>query len=210
MRYQVSSLFLLAAALLLANTDSGVTGRRIVVRANNARVEITGSDSDGVQVNETSHATVMSENGRVVVEAGADGEPMKLQVPRLSSLEVITSNGSIHVAGVTGALRLDTSNGEIVARDAGASEIHAHTSNGSIRISVPAGINADVSAHTSNGQVHSELEVTAHHLGGTFLEGKIGRGGTALDLQTSNGLIFINGAGEQESVTSSFKPDKVK
>ncbi len=210
MRLQIIFLFLLAAVLLLAKTDSSATGGRIELRAANSRVEIIGSDIGSVEVNESSRATVTSEDGRTVVEASEDGEPIRLQVPRGSSLDVSNSNGAIYVAGVTGALRLITSNGAINVQDAGPAAIHAHSSNGSIRISVSSAVNADVSAHTSNGRIHSDFDIATHHAGASFLEGKIGSGGTVIELSTSNGVIYLNKAGNQESVTSSFKPGEVK
>jgi hypothetical protein len=208
MRLNPMILLLSAAVLLLAESQPGTSGQRIEVRTANSRVEITGSDSDRVQVNDPAHATVHTSGGRTVVEG--DGAALRVQVPRRSSLDVSTANGAIHVSGVAGTMRLTTSNGAITVQNAGGAEIHAHTSNGSIEIGVPAGLNANLSARTSNGQIHSDVEVLTNYMGANFLEGKIGSGGPALDLQTSNGWIYLRNDSHQESVNSIFKPGEVR
>lgn len=208
MRLNPILLLVPVAALLLAESQPGMPGQRIEVRTSNSLVEIAGSDSDRVQVDDSSHATVNPSGGGLLVEG--DGTPLRLQVPRRSSLDVSTSNGAIHVSGVTGPIELTTSNGAITVRNAGAAEIHAHTSNGAIEIEVPAGLNANLSARTSNAEIHSDVEVTASHAGANFMEGKIGRGGPAMDLRTSNGLIYLRSGSQQESVSSTFKPGKIR
>jgi DUF4097 and DUF4098 domain-containing protein YvlB len=208
MRMKSMILLMPVTMLLLAESQPGAPGQLIEVRANISPVEITGSEVDRVQVNDSSHATINNLDGRVVIESV--NSPLKLEAPRRSSLEVVTSNGAIHVSGVTGGLHLTTSNGAITVRDAGSSEIRAHTSNGPIEIGVPASLNANLSARTRNGQIHADTPVVASRTGATFLEGKIGNGGPGIDLQTSNGSIYLRRDGQQESVNSIFKPGEVK
>ena len=211
MRFNLSIVFL-AAAILLAKAESGGPGQTVEVHATNASVEITGWDGDRVQVSEPGNASVNDMNGRVVVEVDAPDQmsPLKVQVPWRAPLEVNTSNGAIHVSGMKGALKLTTSNGAIVVRDAGASEIHARSSNGMIEVGAPRDLNANVSARTSNGQIHSDFEILTHRTGNGVLEGKIGDGGAAIELQTSNGSIYLKSGGEQERVVSTFRPGEVK
>ncbi len=208
MRLNPVLILLPVTALLLAESQPGVPGQQIEVRTSNAPVDIAGSDSDRVEVNDSSHATVNYSQGRVLVES--DGGPLKLQVPQRSSLDVITSNGAIHVWRVTGAMRLTSSNGAIVIRNAGTAEIHAHTSNGAIELGVPSGLNANLSARTSNGQITADVEVVANRVGANLLEGKIGSGGPAIDLETSNGSICVRNDTRQESVNSIFKPAQIR
>jgi hypothetical protein len=92
----------------------------------------------------------------------------------------------------------------------GVAEIHAHTSNGSIEVGLPGAANATVSAHTSNGRILSDIEIVTNHLGENLLEGKLGNGGPAIDLQTSNGPIWLRSARDSERVNSTFKAGKVK
>jgi hypothetical protein len=208
MRLNSMILLLSAAALLLAESQPGLPGQRVEVRTTNALVEITGTDSDRVQVDDSSHAAIDTSGGGTLVTG--DGAPLRLQVPRRSSLDISTANGAIRISGVTGALQLTTSNGAIVVQNAGGSEIHAHTSNGAIEIGIPATLNANLSARTSNGRIRSDVDVTTNHVGANFLEGKIGNGGPAIDLRTSNGSIWLRNDIRQESVNSTFKPGEVK
>lgn len=204
-------LFLLAAVLLLAKTDAG-PGQVVEVRSSNSPIEITGSDIGGVRVNDSSNATIRNVDGRTVVEAEnpSGNAPLKVQIPRNATLDISTSNGAIRVSGVVGAMRLATSNGGITVQDAGGSGIHAHTSNGPIEVVVPQGLNANVSARTSNGRIQSNLDIVTHRLGDNYLEGKLGNGGPAIDLQTSNGPIDLRTTGDRENVVSTFKPGEVK
>ena len=115
------------------------------------------------------------------------------------------------VSGVVGVVRLTTSNGAILMQDAGAAEIHAHTSNGRIEIRMPRGRNANLSARTSNGEIRSDFEIAADQVGETYLSGKIDKGGPPIDLHTSNGArIYLKIATAQETVSSAFKPAEVK
>lgn len=209
MRLNLTVLFVAVGVLLWAKSDGG-PGQVVEVRTSNAYVEVTGTDGDRVVVDDNSHATVRSMEGRVVIETDGSHEPLKLQAPRGASLDITTSNGAIRVSGVAGRLRLATSNGAITVRDAGPAEIHAHTSNGVIEMGVPRGLNADVSAHTSNGRIHSEVEIVTKQVGENFLEGKMGAGGPKIDLQTSNGSIYLMNAGDRESVVSTFKAGEVR
>jgi len=199
------------AVLLFAKSDSGGMPA-IEAHMMNAAVEIVGADGEPVSVDDPSRATVRRVEGRFVVEAArpADGGAIRLHVARQASLVVTTSNGAIRISGVSGAMRLTTSNGEIVVKGEVVPETHAHTSNGRIDISVPRNLNAMVSAHTSNGRIRSTVEVAASRAGANFLEGKIGSGGGTLDLQTSNGSICIRTAGDREAVDSTFRPGEVK
>jgi hypothetical protein len=184
-------LFLAAAALLLAKSDHE-SGPLVEVRTSNAAVEIIGSDADQVTPDDPSRAVVRYVNGRAVVDAEVPNiGPMRVRVPKRSSLEIVTSNAAIRISGVSGPMRLSTSNG-------------------AIEIALPPGLNANISAHTSNAHIHSDVEIAATHAGADFLEGKIGLGGPELQLQTSNAPIYLKNDGARETVVSTFKADPVK
>jgi len=200
MRFYSMMLFLLAAAVMLAKTD-GIPGQRVEVRTANALVEILGFDGDEVTVDDATPGTVKFVDGRVMVEG--DGW-LRIHVPRQSSLDIVTSNGEINVAGVAGPMMLTTSNGSIVVLDGGTGGIRAHTSNGRIEIGVTRGVNGSISARTTNARIHSDLKLAREHSGTTFLEGRMGAGGPAIDLQTSNGPIYLKHAGYRESFPNAF------
>jgi DUF4097 and DUF4098 domain-containing protein YvlB len=210
MRLNTSVLFLLPCALLLAESEAGKPPT-VEIRTVNGAVSVAGTDSGEVRVSDPSRAAIRNENGRVIVTGDAvNGGAIRIEVPCHAALDLVTSNGAVRVSGVTGPMTLTTSNGAIVVEDAGTSEIHAHTSNGSIEIGVALRAGASISARTSNGRIHSDMEVVRQHFGESFLEGKIGGGGPLLELRTSNGPIRIRHSGDVEQVTSRFTPGEVK
>jgi len=114
------------------------------------------------------------------------------------SLEADTSNGGIHVRLVKPEagrpVKLETSNGpiELTMEAVNQNEIHASTSNGGITVHLPGGIGANLAAHASNSSISTEFEVaTQGTLDKHHLEGKIGAGGPAIELTTSNGSIRL-------------------
>jgi DUF4097 and DUF4098 domain-containing protein YvlB len=158
------------------------------VRAENLRGTLDVQTSNGgIEVqNLDGSASLHTTNGRVHAEDVR------------GSLEADTSNGGIHVrlskpeAGRP--VKLETSNGPIeLTMDAvNQNEIHASTSNGGITLHLPSGIGANLAAHSNNSSITTEFEVaTQGTLDKHHLEGKIGAGGPAIQLSTSNGSIRL-------------------
>ncbi len=115
---------------------------------------------------------------------------------------VSTVNGSIEVeAGtlteattVNGSIRAEVKNGGSSADD-----VKLSTVNGSVRLTLPEGLNADVSARTVNGGITSDfdqIEVRKKY-GPRSAEGRLGTGGRELALSTVNGGIRISRGGDQ-------------
>jgi DUF4097 and DUF4098 domain-containing protein YvlB len=128
-----------------------------------------------------------------------------------------TSNGSIRSSTKGGLFDASTSNGRIIAEihDPGSSwpvrakssngrieltldgkalpDVHASTSNSSILLRIPAEANARVRAHTSrHSSVSSDFDRLRPDSDRKWeLDGEIGRGGSIVDLETSNGSIKI-------------------
>ncbi|HTQ56901.1 MAG TPA: DUF4097 family beta strand repeat-containing protein [Bryobacteraceae bacterium] len=158
------------------------------VRAENLRGSLDAQTSNGgidVQNLEGS-ASLHTSNGRVHAEDVR------------GSVEADTSNGGIHVRLVKPEsgrpVKLETSNGsiELTMEAFNQNEIHASTSNGGITVRLPGQIAADLNAHASNSSISTEFEVaTQGALEKHHLEGKIGAGGPAIDLDTSNGSIRL-------------------
>ncbi|HUI31668.1 MAG TPA: DUF4097 family beta strand repeat-containing protein [Candidatus Acidoferrales bacterium] len=137
-----------------------------------------------------------------------------LKVPKSVNLEVETTNGNVDVSSVAGGVKAGSTNGQVNLNDVGRSvdgsttngdisasisdevefrDLKLTTTNGSINVSCPENINADVSAHTTNGNISSEFPVTIQ---GSFnnksFEGQINKGGSHIYLHTTNGSIEIN------------------
>ena len=112
-------------------------------------------------------------------------------------VEAHTVNGSIEVS-TTGPAAASTVNGSITARmGSGPREdrIAFNTVNGQITLELPDSVDADVRASTVNGTIESELPLTVQ---GSFsrhrIEGRLGRGGPGLELETVNGSIRLRRA----------------
>ena len=138
----------------------------------------------------------------------------ELMVPKHARLDSITNvNGAIDVSGVQGEIRINTVNGS-AEMDGTASSVEAETVNGnitakwsefpadgavkmrtvngSLELELPSNVNANVKASSMNGSIHTDFPITVQ---GRFLsrklEGKIGGGGSSIDLSTINGAIDI-------------------
>jgi DUF4097 and DUF4098 domain-containing protein YvlB len=107
------------------------------------------------------------------------------------SVSAKTSNGKVHISGVTGIREVKTSNGSIsVEIPEILDDITIRTSNGSIKLYLPGELNADLDLSTSNGKVNTHgLEVFFRSFSNTHLNGKIGEGGSIIQVTTSNGSI---------------------
>lgn len=111
-----------------------------------------------------------------------------------ADVEASTVNGAIDVS-TSGIVQASTVNGSIEARIGRADwshELDFSTVNGSISLTLPEGINAQVRASTVNGHLSSDFPLTIE---GKFsprrLTGKIGDGGRELNLKTVNGSIEL-------------------
>lgn len=135
-----------------------------------------------------------------------------VSVPRSMNVAVDNVNGSITLTEVAGELELDTTNGKIsVVRCSGSVDasttngaIHAEltsvtagrsmrfdTTNGSITLTVPPALAADINAATTNGSVKSDLPLTTTKFSRTSLRGTLNGGGPEIRLRTTNGGISI-------------------
>ncbi len=158
-------------------------GSRMNVRNNDVNVEFevrvpTNVAFEGRTVNGSIHADV---NSRAAVST-VNGS---IQVTAGTLTEATTVNGSIRAT-----VRSDI---------ASADDIKLSTVNGSVRLSLPEGVNADVSAKTVNGGIASDFDEIAvrRKWGPRSAQGKLGHGGRALTLSTVNGGIHISRAGER-------------
>jgi hypothetical protein len=135
----------------------------------------------------------------------------RITVPRQTRVSIDTVNASITADGVEGGYELKTVNGRIeVSRGAGSLEastvnggiraellstrgqLKLKTVNGSVDITVPRGIQADVSVATVNGRIQSDLPLVGSEIGRRSLKGSInGGGGIPIRISTVNGSVRI-------------------
>ncbi|GAA4100535.1 DUF4097 family beta strand repeat-containing protein [Actinomadura miaoliensis] len=125
----------------------------VKLSSSNGRVEIVGSDSPGVHVQERlrwsnsrnkpapRHSvaggtlTLGASCGHTVLGPSSCQITYRLRVPRGLAVQVTTDNGAIETTGLGGRLTLRTDTGSITARDLRAPALSARTEDGSIRIS---------------------------------------------------------------------------
>ncbi len=136
-----------------------------------------------------------------------------IDVPQNCNLRIETTNGSIEVASVNGAILLETTNGKVTARELGGevqvkttngsisadlvairpnSELDFASTNGSIKVYLPRDTAFEVHGKTTNGSIRSDFPVIVRgKYGSKRLEGKVNGGGTRLFLDTTNGSIAL-------------------
>ena len=138
-----------------------------------------------------------------------------VNVPAGVNLVANTINGDVHVRGLTGGVRARTVNGECEIETAGRGEAstvngsvfatigHADASdtlafksvNGSVTLSLPAGLDADVEGSTVNGAIQSDFPATAagqwHHF---YTSATVEHGGAHLSASTVNGSVRLQRA----------------
>jgi hypothetical protein len=121
-------------------------------------------------------------NGRI----DADGLP--------DDVNAHTVNGAVRVT-TAGVVRANTVNGSIEAvmgRSDWTGALRLATTNGSITVSFPGNLNADVSAATVNGDIETDFPLQVRgRFGPRRVSGTVGSGGREISLTTVNGSITI-------------------
>ena len=146
-----------------------------------------------------------------------------LHVPRQARLtKVDLVNGSLDIQEVAGEVHASSVNGRVMAKDlAGRTEIstvngrteaefrqlpksrvEASSVNGSVKITIPSDANADVHASTVSGGISSDFgfNVRKESWVGHNLDGRLGSGGTKIDLSNVNGSIQLLHANDGKSM----------
>jgi len=108
--------------------------------------------------------------------------------------KIATVNGDVIFDG-TGALSLETVNGKIIGTFRRASwegTMDIQTVNGSVELTFPSDLNADISGETVNGGVDSDFRITVEKgWGPKSFTGRIGSGGRRIKIETVNGGITL-------------------
>ena len=135
----------------------------------------------------------------------------RLHVPRRLAVDIETSNGSMKLASLEGDIRAQTSNGSLsvsnlsgnvrlTTTNGSASVVldgatwrggglAVRSTNGSMRVQMPAGYSAHLVARTTNGDVSGEFPNRRYGQPPNSLDTSVGRGGPTLDFDTTNGHI---------------------
>lgn len=138
---------------------------------------------------------------------------LTVKLPKGVRLDVFGTNGGINVSGATAGLKLITVNGGIDASTSTGgidavtvngnvnattkalppgSEVKVVTVNGSITVTLPVKLDADISAKAVAGSVQSEYPVAiSSGMLGKKIAGRVGAGGVNINLTTVNGSIEL-------------------
>ena len=142
----------------------------------------------------------------------------ELHVPRTARLDHIDLvNGSLTVSQVSGDIRSSLVNGKTMVHDLAAraelssvngtidayyrslesvQSIELKSVNGAVRLGLPSSPNADVTISTVNGGITTDFPLTVQgKFMGRHLDGKLGNGGTRIEISNVNGSVHI-GPGE--------------
>jgi DUF4097 and DUF4098 domain-containing protein YvlB len=136
-----------------------------------------------------------------------------VHVPAAAEIEAETTNGNCSVTGMRGQLDIGTTNGNVDAEDTAgpvdasttngdvrvsvaslpaAARMSCRTTNGSVRLTLPAKINAEVDLSTTNGRVKSSYPITMEGgFSGKHITGRIGDGGAHIRCSTTNGNVDL-------------------
>jgi hypothetical protein len=116
-----------------------------------------------------------------------------------SDVRASTVNGDVHVS-TSGMAVADTVNGSIHASMGAYSwndNLEFKTVNGSIDVTMPAGVSAEFEASSVNGGVYSDFQMTVRgDLKQNHVNATIGGGGRHLKMTTVNGAIRLRQAGK--------------
>ncbi len=114
-------------------------------------------------------------------------------------------NGRLQVRNLGGRTDLDTVNGELDASMSRlpSSPLELSAVNGTLRLTLPSDVRAEVEAHTISGSISNDfgLPVKHHQYVGHSLRGELGGGGTRVKLSNVNGRIEIMHANDNRPMS---------
>jgi DUF4097 and DUF4098 domain-containing protein YvlB len=111
-------------------------------------------------------------------------------------LELSAVNGGIHLRGVSGDVRGETSNGPLnVILDGDqwrGPGLDLRTTNGPVNLEIPDGYSAQLETGTVNGGMRIDFPVTLQGNIGRRITTQLGRGGASIRAVTTNGPVEIH------------------
>jgi len=105
-------------------------------------------------------------------------------------------NGNISLSGVTSVKEARTTNGSIKAGITGSAPegMNINTVNGSVELSFPQDINAEMDIESAHGKISAPggLTINMETISPRHMTGKLGAGGNKIQVKTVNGSIILN------------------
>src|SRR5580765_285040 len=176
------------------NKDLNVTSSQ-----NGDAVEVSARIRNGMSWGWRTHRSLrievhMPRNADLNVDTG-DGSVEAEAIA--GNLDIHTGDGHIRVEGAKGQIRLRTGDGSIEAHASHGSKLEngwsVHTGDGSVEMTLPGDLQANIEASTNDGRISLGIPVTVE---GTFstsqIHGKMNGGGQALTIHTGDGSIHLS------------------
>ena len=111
------------------------------------------------------------------------------------AIDLGTTNGALNLRFVEGDVRAETTNGGISIALAGnrlrGRGFEAQTTNGGIHLTASPNLSAHLVADTTNGSIHVDYPVNLPEHHRTSVDTNIGQGGATIKLETTNGGISV-------------------
>jgi hypothetical protein len=186
------------------------------------RAVVTATARTDAEARQLASAVQVSTAGGRVSTAGPTVEgrqgwsvSFRINVPSRTDLDLTASNGGISIAGVTGALRFETTNGGVRLTDLAGdvrgetrnggvtvtlsgdrwdgTGLDVQTANGGVTISIPENYNAELSTRTVNGGFRSDFPLTIQGelSARQGIQTTLGAGGAPVSVRTTNGGLTV-------------------
>ena len=190
---EIRTKYLEKKAKVSVNYEIKVPATVVVARVENSNGKIELKGTKGPSKLRTSNGKINVEDADGHIEAETSNG--KIDIEDVSGyVNVRTSNGSIDISGTAGISKVITSNGSINVEvpDIKGDEVEIKTSNGSIDVYISTELDADIEMDTSNGRVKlHDIELADSEVKKTYVEGRLGKGGVRIYIDTSNGSINL-------------------
>jgi putative adhesin len=169
----------------------------------------------------TAHAVSVTPNGSEILATGPESRngrqwwsvSYEIWAPRHTDLTLTASNGGLSVDGIESRMALQTVNGGLKLTDIGG-DVHGatsnggvtaelsgdrwsgagldlQTSNGGVRVSVPANYSAQLETGTVHGKLNVDFPMTVQGAIGRHVSTTLGSGGPLIRLTTTNGGVSV-------------------
>lgn len=114
-----------------------------------------------------------------------------------SEMVIATTNGDIEVRGATQAVKVTTTNGDIdLGMDAVGSGLQVETTNGTVKVELPATLNAVLNMRTTNGELDLGFPGNITTKTAKQILATLGSGGSPIDISTTNGDVMLRQRGQ--------------
>jgi DUF4097 and DUF4098 domain-containing protein YvlB len=112
------------------------------------------------------------------------------------NFEIASGDGRIELEGRFSGLEAETSDGSIRVQcdndsPSPTEDWMLRTFDGSVALTLPQGISAEVEASTNDGRIENELELVASEETKRLVKGRLGDGGKLILVRTSDGNIRL-------------------